>query len=181
MWDVFCIFSTSKEGHLKNILYPEAMINTIIVSGIIFAVFWYLDHRTHLKIWKQDITDKELKTHRLILFASYGLQISFVVMYWTKWVALPIFIACWMTRLLHETIDEFKFHVERCTPFEDFVHLGMWITIHIGIVATFIWGFWLEYDGISTLSIMQMTLLIALFVVYGIIGSNELNSYKQRD
>ncbi len=159
----------------------ELFAIVILVTGALFAAFWYLDHLTHLEIWRQDITDGELKTHRMILYASYALMLSLGIFAISPWLGLPIFVGAWITRTLHETIDEFKWHLPRCTERETLIHLVMWITIHAGTAATFLWGFFWQYEGFGELSIFYRLGFAVLFVLYSVVGHLELTSYKTRN
>lgn len=123
----------------------------ILISASIFTVVWSLDSLTHKKILKIDITDRELQTHRNILVASLLMEISLVLIYWDKYIALPFFITFLLIRLVHEFIDELKFHVERCTPYENYLHLIMWSTVYIKTFLLFTWGFFYDYNGIELL------------------------------
>lgn len=152
----------------------------MILFGIPFAALWYLDHRTHLRIWKKDITDGELRTHRMILYASYGLMFSLLLMAWAPWLALPLFIGCWVTRTLHETMDEMFWHLPRCSESETLIHLGMWICIHSGIAVTFIWGFFFQYEGFAALPIWVHGLFVLIFLIYTYIGHHEIFDYKAK-
>ncbi len=152
----------------------------IILFGSIFGVLWFVDHRTHLMIWQKDISDGELRTHRMILYASYGLMFSLLLMAWFPILALPLFIGCWVTRTLHETMDEMFWHLPRCSEFETLVHLGMWICIHAGTFTVFIWGFFFQYKGFGELSALIHILFAIIFLVYSYIGKHELTDYVER-
>lgn len=153
----------------------------IAVSGVLFTVLWFFDHRTHLAIWKRDITDGELRTHRMILYASYALQASLVLMAFSPWLALPLFVGAWITRTVHETIDEIHWHLPRCTERETMIHLGMWITIHAGTTAMFIWGFFYRFAGIFDLPRPVLAIFGAVFLAMGAIGRSELFDYTDRN
>lgn len=159
---------------------PTALAIVVAVCGVVFTVLWYLDHRTHLAIWRADITDGELRTHRLILYASYVLQASLVLMAWSPWLALPLFVGAWITRTVHEAIDEFHWHLPRCTERESLIHLGMWVTIHAGTTAMFLWGFCYRYEGIVALPTPILVVFGVVFVAMGAIGRRELFDYGAR-
>ena len=89
----------------------------ILLSGTLFTVFWMLDSITHGKLVKIDISDKELQTHRNILLASVLMEISLVLMYWFPVLMLPLFSAFFLTRTVHEFIDELHWHANRCTAY----------------------------------------------------------------
>ncbi|MBX9768628.1 MAG: hypothetical protein K2X47_15245 [Bdellovibrionales bacterium] len=152
----------------------------IIITGVIFGIFWFLDHRTHLRIWEKDITDGELRSHRMILYASYCLMGSLFLMAWYPWQALPLFIGCWITRTVHEFIDEIHWHLPRCTERETLIHLIMWISIHTATAIAFSWGFFLQYRGLGDLPFWMHASFIAIFCVYSYIGHRELMDYKTR-
>jgi len=149
--------------------------------GVLFGLLWFIDHRTHLRIWKKDITDGELQTHRMILYASYGLMLSLFLMAWFPLLSLPLFIGCWIARTLHETMDEMFWHLPRCSEFETLIHLGMWICIHAGTFITFVWGFFLQYKGFTELPIIFHALFLIIFIAYSYIGHHEIFDYKKRD
>lgn len=159
---------------------PETFASLILLFGILFGILWFLDHQTHLRIWKKDIKDGELLTHRLILYASYGLMAALFLMAWWPLLALPLFLGCWITRTTQEAIDEFRWHVDRCTEYESLLHLFMWITIHAGTAITFMWGFFLQFKGIGSLPIAFHLVFAVLFVFYSYIGQKELTQYNKR-
>ncbi|MEQ1878673.1 MAG: hypothetical protein ABL958_18665 [Bdellovibrionia bacterium] len=159
-------------------LGPEPFAWQILIFGAGFGIFWYLDHLTHLRIWKKDITDGELRTHRMILYASYGLMGSLVLMRWIPWIVLPLFLGCWVTRTLHEFLDELTWHLPRCTERETLIHLAMWICIHAGTAVTFMWGFFLQFEGIETIHWLFYAGFGALFLTYSYIGHHEIFDYK---
>jgi hypothetical protein len=166
--------------NLLTLPSPVELAIVVAISGVLFTVLWYFDHRTHLAIWQRDITDGELRTHRLILYASYALQASLVLMAWSPWIALPLFLGAWITRTVHEAIDEFHWHLPRCTEREALIHLGMWITIHAGTTAMFIWGFFYRFEGILGLPKPILVVFGAVFVAMGAIGRSELFEYTDR-
>jgi hypothetical protein len=145
----------------------------MIITGIIFGISWYYDHLTHLRIWKKDITDGELRTHRMIFYASYGLIFALLLMAWFPLQALPLFIACWLARTLHETIDEIHWHLPRCTERETISHLIMLISAHAGILIVFAWGFFFQYEGLTDLPRWMHAAFIILTVFYAYVGHHE--------
>jgi hypothetical protein len=149
-----------------------------LFAGTVFTVLWYLDHRTHVRIGARDLGDRELRTHRMILYASYGLQLSFIGFAWFPLETLPVFIGFYITRTLHEFIDETRFHTERCTETETLLHLGMWITIQTGIATLFIWGFFYRYEGIGSLPLPVLVAygILTLFLVW--IGHQETRASR---
>jgi hypothetical protein len=125
----------------------------ILASGTVFTIFWALDARTHKELVKVDITDKELQTHRNILTASLLMEISLVLMYFNPIALLPFFIAFFVTRLVHEFIDELHFHTDRCSKNESTLHLGMWVSVLSKTGLMFMWGFFGQYEGVWELPI----------------------------
>jgi hypothetical protein len=136
----------------------------ILIAATIFTIFWGLDAKTHKKLVEIDITDKELQTHRNILTASLIMEVSLVMMFWFPLAMLPIFIASFLTRFVHEFIDELHFHSDRCSPYESMLHLGMWVSVLTKIAAMFIWGFFLQYEGIWNLPVYFYPWAIILFM-----------------
>jgi len=136
-------------------------------AATLFTIIFYLDSLTHLRILETDISDKELQTHRLILLSSIAMEGSLILFYWSPWLALPIFLACFLTRTTHEFIDEIKYHSDRCTPQENWIHLGMWITVMIKTFTLFIWGFFTQYHGI--LELPNYIYIWALLVFIGML------------
>jgi len=139
--------------HYFDQISPLYWALTILGAATVFTVFWALDAMTHKKLVEVDITDKELQTHRNILIASFLMEISLVLMYWFGPAMLPFFIAFFMTRLVHEFIDELHFHTGRCTTYESYLHLAMWTTVLTKTGAMFIWGFFFQYQGVLDLPI----------------------------
>ncbi len=162
-------------------LSAEMWATQILLFGAGFGIFWYLDHLTHLRIWKKDITDGELRTHRMILFASYGLMGSLFLMRWFPLAVLPIFIGCWVTRTLHEFLDELHWHLPRCTERETLIHVAMWIFIHAGTAVTFMWGFFLQFEGFEHLHWLFYLGFGSLFLFYTYVGHHEMFDYRVRD
>jgi hypothetical protein len=150
----------------------------MLFFGIVFGIFWYIDHRTHLAIWKKDITDGELRTHRMILYASQGLMLSLLLMAWWPGQALFLFIGCWVTRTLHEFMDEIHWHLPRCSEKETLIHLVMWVCIHAGTAITFCWGFFRQYEGFELLALPVKIAFALIFVWYSWIGHHEVMDYK---
>lgn len=130
---------------------PLSFALLILISGSLFTIFWMLDSITHGKLVKIDISDKELQTHRNILLASVLMEISLVLMYRFPVLMLPLFFAFFLTRTVHEFIDELHWHADRCTPYESTLHLIMWISILSNTAAMFIWGFFTQFKGVENL------------------------------
>lgn len=127
---------------------PVFFATSILITASIFTVVWYFDSLTHAKMVKVDLTDKELQTHRNILFVSLLMEGSLGLMYWFDYEVLALFIALFITRTVHEFIDELHFHTERCSPYESMLHIGMWVTVLTKTSLMFMWGFFHHYNGI---------------------------------
>ena len=127
---------------------------TILGAATVFTVLWSLDAVTHKRLVQIDITDKELQTHRNILLSSLLMEISLVLMFWYNTAMLPFFIAFAITRIVHEFIDEIKFHTDRCTKYETLLHLGMWFSVLTKTAAMFIWGYFTKYEGLLELPVI---------------------------
>jgi hypothetical protein len=132
---------------------PTLLAQGTLVSATIFTVLWFLDALTHAKLVHVNITDKELQTHRSIMLTSILMELSLVLMYWFKLEALPLFIAFFITRTAHEFIDELHYHANRCSSYESYLHLGMWVSVLTKTFFMFIWGFFYQYQGILELNI----------------------------
>lgn len=146
---------------------------TILGSATLFTFLWSLDSVTHKKLVQIDITDKELQTHRNILIASFLMETSLVLVYWFGFAMLPFFIAFFITRTVHEFIDELKFHADRCTGYETMLHLGMWISVLTKTAAMFIWGFFTGYEGISELPVFLYVWGILLLIIMSYVSYVE--------
>lgn len=140
-----------------------------LLSASVFTVLWLLDSLTHAKLIKVDITDKELQTHRNIMLTSILMEISLVLMYWFHFEVLPLFIAFFITRTIHEFIDELHWHANRCSQYENFLHLGMWISVLTKTGYMFMWGFYYQFEGIwdlhPLLFIWGILLIIAMAII----------------
>lgn len=156
---------------------PNQLAVAVLLSGMSFVALWYLDHKTHLTIWKRDITDGELMTHRMILYASYVLLGSLVLMAWLPGLALPLFVGAWVTRTLHEGIDELRWH-GRCTERETLIHLGMWVSVHMGTAAMFGWAWFFRYEGIQSLPFWMYPGFALTVGGMMVIGRRELLDYR---
>lgn len=146
-------------------------ITCILGSASIFTILWGLDALTHKKLVEADLTDKELQTHRQILVASFLMEISLVLVFWFGYAMLPFFISFFIVRTVHEFIDELHFHVKRCTPYESYLHLGMWMSVLVKTSALVMWGFGSRYDGFVELPIfyycwMAIVLAVMSFISY---------------
>lgn len=123
----------------------------VLVSGSSFTLFWFLDSLMHAGLDDTPITERELVTHRILIGTSLFMEASLVAMFWFPLLALPFFIATFLTRLAHEFIDELHFHMNRCTPRETFLHVVMWLSIQIKTFAMLIWGFKYQFRGVEDL------------------------------
>lgn len=132
---------------------PELWATIILGSATVFTILWSLDAVTHKKLAQIDITDNELQTHRNILTASFLMEVSLVLMFWFQAIMLPFFIAFFITRLVHEFIDELKYHADRCTPYESQLHLGMWMSVLIKTATMFMWGYFAAFEGVLELNL----------------------------
>lgn len=132
---------------LNNIV-PVDFALIILIAATLFTILWGFDSLTHKKLVEIDITDTELQTHRNILVCSLLMELSLIFMFWSPWISLPFFIAFFITRLSHEFIDELNYHTERCKPYENYLHLGMWTSVLIKTFGMFIWGFFLQFKGV---------------------------------
>lgn len=149
-----------------------------LILGAFFTVVWYLDHKTHLRIWREDICDGELRTHRMILYASWGLQLSLALMAVAPLLALPLFIGTFITRFTHEFMDELHWHLPRCTERETILHLLMWISINTGTAVMFIWGFFYQYEGMLSLPLYLLVPMGLVALAMSYIGNREIMDYK---
>jgi hypothetical protein len=151
----------------------EFWIITVLGSASIFTILWGLDALTHKKLVEVDLTDKELQTHRHILIASFFMEISLVLTYWFGFAMLPFFIAFFIVRTVHEFIDELHFHVKRCSAYESYLHLGMWMSVLVKTSALFMWGFLLGYDGFLNLHFLFYVWLAILLLAMAFISYKE--------
>lgn len=131
---------------------PTYFAVAILSSATIFTSAWWLDARTHSRLVKVDITDRELQTHRILILTSGLMEFSLVLMYWLDIEILPLFIAALVTRTAHEFIDELRYHTDRCSFYETILHLIMWISVISKTCFLFIWGFFSHYKGIESLN-----------------------------
>lgn len=133
---------------------PTYWACAILVTTTIFTLMWLLDAVKHKELVKKEITSIELRTHRNILISSGIMELSLLTMFWFPLESLPFFVAAFITRTAHEFLDELKFHVDRCTAYENFIHLGMWISILSKTFLQFIWGFFYLYKGLESLNFL---------------------------
>ena len=145
----------------------------ILGSATLFTIAWSWDAMTHKKLAEKDITDQEFQTHRNILVASMIMEMSLVAMYWYPLAMLPIFIASFITRLVHEFIDELKYHADRCTPHESRLHLVMWVSVLTKAGAMFLWGYFASYEGIENLPIALYIWGVLLLIVMAYVSFVE--------
>ena len=156
-----------------NSFQPIEFAYAILFSATLFSLLWGFDALTHKKLVKIDITDKELQTHRNILFVSVLMEISLVLMFWNPLVSLPFFIALFLTRFSHEFIDELHYHTDRCEPYENYLHIGMWVSVLTKIFGMFIWGFFFQYKGVMELPMFIYLWGAIVFTAMSIIGFFE--------
>lgn len=135
--------------HINPVFFATAILS----SATAFTIVWFLDSLTHGKLVKIDITDKELQTHRVILATSVLMEVSLVLMFWYNIEMLPFFAAFFITRTVHEFIDELHWHTDRCSAYESFLHLGMWVSVLSKTFLMFMWGFFTQYKGFTELHI----------------------------
>lgn len=150
---------------------PTAIAWGWIALNALFAVAWAYDARTHGQL---ELSDKELQVHRLILLPSIGMELALVGMFWEPWLALPLFLGCYLVRTVHELIDELRFHVDRCTPAEALAHLVMWVTVHTKTWLLFGWAFLLRYKGWDGLHWSAYVALLGTLGVLAVIAKVEL-------
>jgi hypothetical protein len=159
--------------HIFNEISPIYWSSLVLISATIFTVFWILDARTHKELVHIDITDKELQTHRNILAVSMLMEASLVLMFWFPKQMLPLFIAFFITRTVHEFIDELHFHVDRCSANETTLHLAMWVSVLTKTFAMLFWGFFTQFNGILELPIAYYIWGIIVFGAMGLISMSE--------
>jgi hypothetical protein len=137
-------------NYIYNI-HPAFFAWAILISATVFTVTWFLDAITHSRLVKVDITEKELNTHRVLILTSGLMELSLLLMYWFHFEVLPLFLAAFITRTVHEIIDEMHWHTGRCSFYETMLHLVMWISILHKTFLMFLWGFFTHYQGLSEL------------------------------
>lgn len=145
----------------------------VLASATLFLVLWFLDALTHKKIVETEISKTELQTHRNILITSVLMELSLVGMYWNKQLMLIFFIAFFITRTAHEFIDELKYHADRCSSYENYLHLGMWITVLIKTGALFYWGYFLNYISIEELPMILYVWGVIVIALMSYVGLKE--------
>jgi hypothetical protein len=145
----------------------------ILMSASLFTLLWGFDALTHKKLVETDITDSELQTHKNILLLSVFMEISLITMFWRPLVSLPFFIALFITRYSHEFIDELHYHTDRCKPYENYLHIGMWVSVLTKTFGMFIWGFFFQYKGVMEMPIYIYVWGLIVFSSMAIIGSSE--------
>lgn len=159
-------------NYIEKII-PEHFALVILCSASIFTFFWFLDSITHGKLVKIEITDKELQTHRTILLTSCLMELSLVLMFWWPIEMLPFFIAFFITRTAHEFIDELHWHTDRCSAYESFLHLGMWLSMLTNTFAMFMWGFFKQFNGIEKMNPVYFVWAGILFICLSWVGFKE--------
>lgn len=154
---------------------PSMWALIILSSATIFTILWFMDALTHKKLVGHEITEKELNTHRILIGTSVLMELSLVLMYWSSILALPLFVASFLTRTAHEFIDELYFHMDRCSNRETALHLGMWLSVLVKTSAMFIWGFFSNYVGIESLSFWFFLWGLLVFLVMSYTSYVEWN------
>jgi hypothetical protein len=156
-----------------NSVSPIFWASSILITGALFAIFWTLDALQHKELVHIDITENELKTHRIILLTSMLMELSLIAMFWFPIEALPFFIALLFTRTAHEFMDELKYHMDRCSMYETMLHLAMWISVLANTVLMFMWGFFTQYIGLCDLHPSFLVCAFTIFIVIMRIGYKE--------
>lgn len=152
---------------------PTFFALAILVCATIFLVVWFFDSKLHGQL-VGDLDKQELQTHRLILIPSILMEVCLVLMFWINpWYLLPFFLAFYITRTIQELIDELHWHAPRCTKFESFMHLAMWCSVHAKVYLMFMWGFFLQYEGIELVPIWIHALFFLVISGMGIISIIE--------
>lgn len=161
---------------------PETLSLLILIVSTIFVVVWALDAYTHAGIAHHDISDPELKTHRILILSSGLLQFTLLLFYWFDVEVLPFFIALFFTRTVHEVIDEVRYHQERCTFYETILHFVMWISIISQVGFLFYWGYFFHYKGLESLPLFHVVWGLVLVALMGLISTKEwfLSSVKKQ-
>lgn len=143
---------------------PITWATLILICTSIFTVVWSMDALTHRQLIKQDIGDPELQTHRNILVGSMIMEVSLLTMFWYPLLSLPFFLSGFFVRTVHEVIDENRFHVDRCSPRENYIHLTMWLSLLSKTILQFIWAFFYGYEGLENLHPLFFVWAILLVV-----------------
>ncbi|MFM7006445.1 MAG: hypothetical protein ACKOWX_04260 [Flavobacteriales bacterium] len=152
---------------------PNTLSLLILICSSVFVFAWYLDSLTHANIAKKDILDAELYTHRILILSSGLLQGCLLLFYWFDYEVLPFFIALFITRTIHEIIDEVKYHQARCTFRETLLHFVMWLSILSQVGFLFYWGFFFHYTGLSELPVAYFTWGTILVLLMALISWKE--------
>jgi hypothetical protein len=152
---------------------PESISLLILIVSTIFVGAWALDAYTHAGIAHHDISDPELKTHRILILSSGLMQFALMLFYWFDVEVLPFFIALFFTRTVHEVIDEVRYHQERCTFYETILHFVMWISIISQVGFLFYWGYFFHYKGLETLPLFHIVWGLVLVALMGLISTKE--------
>lgn len=152
---------------------PEILSLLILASSTLFVCAWALDARTHAGIARQDISDPELRTHRILILSSGLMQLCLLLFYWFDYEVLPFFIALFFTRTTHEVIDEVRYHQERCTFYETLLHFSMWVSVISQVGFLFYWGFFYHYAGLENLPVFHFIWGILLVLLMSLISRQE--------
>jgi hypothetical protein len=158
-------------------LNPLTLAYVAIISLTLFTLAWWGDSQFHQVYRKVYVPDPEVHTHRLILLSSFIMLLSIGFIVISPSVAYPVFLASYLTRTIHEFIDELKYHTERCTLKESLLHLAMWITVHTKTWALFFWASLFHFEGWSTLPLGLNILAILSFITLNIIAWREWKSH----
>lgn len=135
------------------------------VSLVCFTVLCLADHFFHREAAKADPTSGEWLTHVMVFVASTGANLSIGLLFFDRYVALLVFSSFFFIKVVHEMIDECKWHQPRCGRTESFIHLGMLISAQIAPVAFFLFGWFYEFKGLE-----QMGAGWWVAVLFGIVG-----------
>lgn len=161
-----------------NYVSPSFWGISILITGALFTFFWMLDAIQHKKVVDEEISNSELQTHRVILISSLLMEISLIAFYWYQIEVLPFFMALFFTRTTHEVLDESHYHMDRCTPYETLLHLGMWISILSNTILMFMWGFFTQYQGLFDLHPLYFVFAFVILIFILIIGAKEWERKK---
>jgi hypothetical protein len=152
---------------------PVYFATVILVSATVFTVTWFLDALTHARIVKAEISERELHTHRILIITSMLMEFSLVLMYWFPYEVLALFLAAFLTRTVHEFIDELHWHTNRCSFYESLLHLVMWLTVLTKTFLMFMWGFFTQYRGLAELHPAFYVWGIAVVICMAFISRKE--------
>ena len=66
---------------------PQILALLILICSSVFVVAWTFDAYTHAGIARRDISDQELKTHRILILSSGMLQFTVLLFYWFEMIS----------------------------------------------------------------------------------------------